>query len=295
MACLVVLISGIAAEIASVQEAGSAVATSQKDAAVGKVADGSYSPPKSSGATTPVDISICPTDDHGKTLSQRPGATNTLVPSGATSLAICRYEGMNPPPTGAQFQLLAAGKVTDPNAINQITTSINVLSADTGSSSCPAEDGSAVLAIFRYPSGSADPVRMDLGGCGGVTNGHVKRNWNMSLRQEILGLTSPVTTRVASLRGHVRGCGGIAPGTCHTITPTICQPTCHKATGVAAYNSQGEYVGGGTLRHGRFHFNVATAGHYTLKVMGSGQTLTTTTARARLGATTSVVFTVALK
>jgi hypothetical protein len=129
------------------------------------------------GNTTPPDG--CLASDRHPGVSDAPAARHQLVPRGATEVALCRYRGLNPRPKDFGT-LLRSRRIVAADAVASLRSQFDalppppVLPPGTGVS-CPLDDGSEILAIFAYRHAADDPVRVALGGCGGVRNGHVSR------------------------------------------------------------------------------------------------------------------------
>ncbi len=117
----------------------------------------------------------CPATDHQIAASRTPGAHGKLVPHRPTGLTLCRYRGLNPDPKQAGT-LQRTQPVAAAQTIAWLTRHLNALPRfPSGPMSCPADDGSEIVAIFHYAKAPDDPVTVDLTGCQGVTNGHLRR------------------------------------------------------------------------------------------------------------------------
>jgi hypothetical protein len=86
-----------------------------------------------------------------------------LVPSGAATLLLCRYRGLNPSRTA--LRLRSARLLTGRAEITSITAALNRLPPATAVFHCPMDDGSAILARFTYPAGREVVIRIALRGC----------------------------------------------------------------------------------------------------------------------------------
>jgi hypothetical protein len=95
------------------------------------------------------------------------GATGSLVRAGARSLLLCRYRGLNPAATA--HRLRASRLVTAHAEIAALTAGLNALPSLSGPVNCPLDDGSEIVATFRYAAGGDDVVRIGLTGCRLVT------------------------------------------------------------------------------------------------------------------------------
>jgi hypothetical protein len=87
---------------------------------------------------------------------------------------LCRYRGLNPYPK--RLRLLGSGTVRAASKVAHLGAELNALKALlTGPVACPADDGSQIVAYFRYRDGSRDVVRIQMTGCQVVSNGPVSR------------------------------------------------------------------------------------------------------------------------
>jgi hypothetical protein len=72
--------------------------------------------------------------------------------------------------------LIGRRTVTDAATVARLARELDALPKPTpGAVNCPADFGDAVIAIFAYPTGDADPVTVGLSGCQSVGNGHLSR------------------------------------------------------------------------------------------------------------------------
>ena len=102
-----------------------------------------------------------------------PPARIRLAPRGATSIQLCRYSGLNahPPLTLDRMRLLRASHL-----IAGLLDQLDRLPAPpSGTTACPADDSSQIVALLAYPHGRTVPVSVGLTGCRSVTNGTVQR------------------------------------------------------------------------------------------------------------------------
>jgi hypothetical protein len=107
------------------------------------------------------------------TLGARGPAQTVLVPTGARSLLLCSYRGLDPP--GQAHQLERQRAVGAGPALNGLVREFDNLPARSGLTSCPMDNGSAILALFGYAVLPTDEVSVGLSGCQVVTNGRVTR------------------------------------------------------------------------------------------------------------------------
>jgi len=111
------------------------------------------------------------------------GGASILVPPGAVSLLLCRYGGLN---SKAPHRLLRARFVSTRKEIGGIVGSLDRLPKMRKVIMCPMDDGSEIVATFRYPS--AAPVTIDIGltGCRTITNGRLTRTAAGSAGQRLI-------------------------------------------------------------------------------------------------------------
>jgi len=105
------------------------------------------------------------------TATARPHGHGLLVGKGADAVLLCRYRGLNAAtPRGLERERL----VTSGARIARLTASFDALPpSPPGIHSCPLDDGSEIVATFRYPSRGDDVVTVGLSGCRIVGNGVV--------------------------------------------------------------------------------------------------------------------------
>jgi len=188
---------------------------------------------------------------------------------------LCRYGGLNDsPPLGLQ-----AGKVvTDTGTVGSLASEINGLPpGPAGPVLCPADDGSEIVAAFRYSSGPDDPVGVALTGCEEVGNGHITRTAATSPLIGRLESLVPVPAprpakRDATISGYVRLCGGPAPGRCWDGSIGTCTRGggCVTTDRIAVLDGGGKVVARARLRHGRFRVSVP-AGDYVVRLLADGR------------------------
>jgi hypothetical protein len=106
--------------------------------------------------------------------SATPSSRGELVPAGATSLLLCRYHGLNPAVTARRLEGMRL--VTAAPRIAQLAVELDALpKLPRGIIACPFDDGSEIVATFRYPRARADVVDVGLAGCRVVANGRLSR------------------------------------------------------------------------------------------------------------------------
>ncbi len=260
-------------------------------------------------ASSPYSIKplACPAGDSESILSTRAGATAEMVPDGAQQVLLCRYNGLpNPPPLSVAgrppFGLVASRLVLDQATVAGLSSQLDAIPETTGAYSCPADFGTAIVAYFQYASGPADPVKVGLGGCEGVSNGHLDR---LALDAPVVGqleALDPIeVARPAVINGYVLLCGGPYPGRCRVEPITVCGATaerCVTTDRVTISERPGRIVETAKLRHGRFAVRVAP-GRYKVTLLGDGvqvhgRVFATKTVTARAGRISTVRFLIAV-
>lgn len=100
-------------------------------------------------------------------------AEHKLAPTGARAIRLCRYSGLNDHP---RLRLVRARLLSRTGLVAQLVTRFNRLpSGPRGAVSCPADDGSEIVALVSYPGGHEVRISVGLTGCLQVTNGSVRR------------------------------------------------------------------------------------------------------------------------
>lgn len=116
----------------------------------------------------------CPRHDRQPLVSRAPGASAVLVPGQPQAVLLCRYSGLQGP--RARWQRLLRQRLVRQRArVGRLASELNALPPVNGVQACPLDNGSAIVAIFRYRSGPDDPVTVRLTGCRLTTNGYVHR------------------------------------------------------------------------------------------------------------------------
>jgi hypothetical protein len=118
-------------------------------------------------------------------VASRPGTATVLVPSGADALLLCRYSGLNGP--GRAGRLTRRRLVTTAPIVERLARELDAIAPTPPDAvfSCPADDGSEILAEFEYRAGAADPVTVDLTGCTTAINGHVIRRASAAIIKQL--------------------------------------------------------------------------------------------------------------
>ena len=235
--------------------------------------------------TTSTTSSGCAASDAGFALrSTRAGATTSMVPAGAKTLMICRYNGMNAFGGVPQWGLRGKGATSDPATITALARALNALKPVPRNEafSCPSDDSSSLLAFFGYASGASNPVTIDIGGCGNVTNGHLSRMFGGAITQRMLALVKPVKLATATLEGTIAGC----------VRSQLAKRDCPQPDRVVVRIGSG-WIGLVQPAHGHFRLHLAIGGRVTISLYGEGQRvnalIATTTATVKIGHTTKVV------
>lgn len=151
----------------------------------------------SAGGKTPA--AACPIQIPNTLTTPNQAARGALVPTGARSLLLCDYGGLN---AGSNSGRLAASvAVSNASLIELLARSFDTLRASRGVFHCPMDDGSEITATFAYPVAAADVVRVDLTGCQTVTNGKVIKSAASAKGQAL----------IARLQRIAEPAGGAAP------------------------------------------------------------------------------------
>lgn len=215
----------------------------------------------------------------------RPGApASPLVPHGAMQLTICDYNGMNATTSTPQFGLLAAAQTRSTATMRRITAELDALKPSHGTTNCPFDDASQAVLSFHY--GSADVI-LDVGtnGCNEITSGSIHRlALGAPVVAQIEKLAQPVTgLRWATVVGHLRLCGGPAPGRCYI-------ENYDGGDRVVVHAPGDPWLAMATIEHGRFRFRVAAAGTYTFAFYAGNTLVKQLRRRLVAGRITHVVF-----
>lgn len=101
-------------------------------------------------------------------------ARRRLAPTGANSIELCGYGGLNARP---MLTLDRMRMLRSPVLVDALIQQLDRLPPPPkGVRHCPADDLSRVIVELGYPDGRAVPVSVRLTGCRSVTNGTVKRD-----------------------------------------------------------------------------------------------------------------------
>jgi hypothetical protein len=233
----------------------------------------------------------CPAKAPETVRSLASGAGQVLVPPGASSVALCRFRGLNDPNPSHVSQLVGSAEVTAGTQVNSLEDQFNSLPAPPSGTVrvCPADDGSSLLASFAYGNSPPDLVLIRPNGCASATNGYITGDMDYAngqrLRAELQRLTGcassgenswcdsdplPLKDRTATVAGYIRLCGGPAPGHCFIEVFGSCAPACMRADRIAVTDSSGRVVARQKLRRARFRLLLAP-GRYTIELLGDGK------------------------
>ncbi len=105
----------------------------------------------------------CP-KDHAGPASSRAAEGQTLVPGASNEVVLCRY----------RFSRLEGVRgLSGTHTIRRLSREYNALRRPPKGHTwaCPADDGTTVVAQFKYPHGSPVTVRLEVTGCQLVTSG----------------------------------------------------------------------------------------------------------------------------
>jgi hypothetical protein len=119
----------------------------------------------------------CPEKPREVPANRNSAAAQILVPPrGARRLLLCRYGEPIDVDRGA---LGGSVLITRKARVRGLARKLNSLKAvPSGTYSCPADNGSVVVASFRYLTAPADPVFVQLSGCRWVSNGQLPTTYS---------------------------------------------------------------------------------------------------------------------
>ncbi len=134
-------------------------------------------PIRSGPGARPVRVTVasgCPASDRGVTgvISPGPGLSRRMLPPGRPVAGLrCRYDGLN----GHPWRLVGAARLSAAAARRAAMAMLRLpLSHPDGARvSCPLADGSAEVLALAYPGRPDVDLWVTIGGCGGVSNGHI--------------------------------------------------------------------------------------------------------------------------
>lgn len=119
--------------------------------------------------------SSCPsTAPHGIASNSWPRSQRRLAPHGARTISLCRYSGMNSHP---DFGLVGSDLVTARSTIHRLIRRFDALKSPPPNQafSCPADDGSQIVATLLYRAQHEVQISVTLSGCQTATNGDLRR------------------------------------------------------------------------------------------------------------------------
>ena len=103
-------------------------------------------------------------------IAPHPGGPRLLARTGANTLLLCRYRGLDPKATA--LRLRSSRLIVDRSEIDAVAAALNALPPEQSGLHCPMDDGSAIFASFSYPHGADALVRIGLRGCETVAGAH---------------------------------------------------------------------------------------------------------------------------
>lgn len=212
-----------------------------------------------------------------------------LVPPGATTLTVCGYNGMNAWGGAPRWGLLAAGATANRTQIKRIVAELDALKKTHGVYMCPMDDGSAETLTFGYASPPGVVVTVGTNGCNAITNGRVHRQGlDAPVLSQIESLAKPLSgSNWATVRGHLRLCGGPAPGRCYI-------ENYDNHDRVIVSGPSGLWLATAPVSRGRFAFQAASPGTYTFDFYAGNMLVKQMRKRVTTGQTTSVVFLISI-
>jgi hypothetical protein len=96
-----------------------------------------------------------------------------LAPAGAAAIRLCRYSGLNSNPA---LRLTRSVLIGDGRTVRSLSRLLARLPPFMGTTACPADDNSQILALLAYPRGHRVMIDVHLRGCNQVTNGNLTRS-----------------------------------------------------------------------------------------------------------------------
>ncbi len=157
----------------------------------------------------------CPARDRRVIRSPTAGSSTELVPAGVRQVLLCRYSAAGLAPESVlPGRLIVHRLVAKLATVKSLASGLDALKTLPGSYSCPADNGTAIIAFFRYRTKSDDPVTIGLSGCLSVTNGHLNRLAGITapgrnLLRQLEALTQPTSASSKGiLTGKIRWVGG---------------------------------------------------------------------------------------
>lgn len=137
-------------------------------------------------STAVATVAGCPPKPTAVAPSQSSEAQRELVPSGAVSVTLCRYRGLNDPTPRYVSQLVGSATLTSGWRARSLGDRFDALPPlQGGTTACPSDDGSALLVIFAYPRSIRDPVSVHPTGCSYATNGSITADMAVDAGQRL--------------------------------------------------------------------------------------------------------------
>ena len=101
-------------------------------------------------------------------------AHRQLAPAGAVAIRLCRYNGLDSLP---RLALARSVLETSSPVVAELVREFDALPSFAPGSglSCPADDGSRIVALLGYPAGQRVAIVVAPLGCAPVTNGLITR------------------------------------------------------------------------------------------------------------------------
>lgn len=233
--------------------------------------------PTPSVAQSSLATTDCPRDDVQRSLtSRRPGAHAAIVPADAVALTLCDYNDANLTDGTPQNALLSRAQVRKLTTVTRLAKAINAVkrsAANAAEMDCVMYFGQ-MIAYFHYRTGVDDIVKLDVGGCGIVSNGHLARMGNVE------ALLARYTRRVELVWPTIAG-----------RCLSVCHGTATRNEGLAAYIGRTLISSTKVSWRGRFRAPLATPGHYRFEIVHGRKNTPVAVgyARLRTGHTTHVV------
>jgi hypothetical protein len=148
-------------------------------------ATGCASSPREHAQTERSTTTVCPQRKGRISTNENRRAFNILVPRGAKSVLLCRYHGFNPakPRTEALAGRLAHSKsIESERSVRRLADEFNALKPVHGTFACPADFGAEIAVFFHYRAGPDDIIKVELSGCGFVSNERIHHSFRQSTR-----------------------------------------------------------------------------------------------------------------
>jgi hypothetical protein len=148
----------------------------------------------------PTSASTCALQIPNRLVNRNTHASTRLVPSGADTLLLCRYGGLNAGPNTGR--LAASVTVKAAATLARLTSDFNALPRQRAGLHCPMDDGSAIIASFGYGHAAPDPVQLGLKGCRAVSNGRLTRTASSPTGHALVSLLGRLLQPAATIASH---------------------------------------------------------------------------------------------